>query len=149
MIPKLVHSLESTNTIGKFIIISFLSKSQNHETTEANTRAYEDILGQNISPNDQTPKNNISPTNSTDDNISMIHTSFQPSSNHPFEPDNSIHETQNRVLNIPQPTPQPISTRPMITRVQVGICKPKTFNTQKTLSLDTPLSVVEELTDKN
>lgn len=79
MTRKSVHSQESTNTLRKFIRISFPSKSQDHENIpsndhedhEANTRTSENILDENIPSNDQTPHNNISPTDS----------SSQPSSN--------------------------------------------------------------------
>lgn len=37
----------------------------------------------------------------------------------------------------------------MITRAKAGIFKPKIFNTQKTLSLETRSSVVETLNDQN
>lgn len=37
----------------------------------------------------------------------------------------------------------------MITRAKAGIFKPKIFNTQKTLSLETPSSVAEALNDQN
>lgn len=55
MVLKLVHPAESINTLRKFITVSFLPKSQDHETTEANTRTSEDINRLDTPSGDQTP----------------------------------------------------------------------------------------------
>ncbi|KAH9714583.1 hypothetical protein KPL71_020707 [Citrus sinensis] len=70
------------------------------------------------------------------DSENNTHESPQNSSS--SEPNNQIPETS-------QPTYQPRPSHPMTTRAKNGIFKPKTYNTEKSLSLDTPSSVADAL----
>ena len=86
--------------------------------------------------NEQNPDNIFDQTNSMHDSESNTHES--PQTSFPSEPNNQIRETS-------QPTYQTRPSHPMTTRAKNGIFKPKTYNTEKSLSLDTPSSVADAL----
>ncbi|KAH9687883.1 Integrase catalytic domain-containing protein [Citrus sinensis] len=56
---------------------------------------------------------------------------------------------QNQNSETSQTTPKLNSSYPMITRAKAGIFKPKAYNTEKALYLETPSSVAEALSDRN
>lgn len=139
MISKSFYFPEYTNTISQFITISFPSENQSNKAPVADSNNSENTNSPHTLPNDQNPDNNTSQTHSQNDNVSNSHASPKTSSNQP-EPKNQMPENH-------QPTPQRMSTHPIITRAKTGICKPKIYNTEKALSLETPSSVAKALND--
>ncbi|KAH9726481.1 retrovirus-related pol polyprotein from transposon RE2 [Citrus sinensis] len=138
MVSKSTHTLEPANTFSKFISVSFPSKTQNYEVTTASTSSLEDKTNLDDPSNEQNPDNNINQINSMHDNEINTPESPQTSFSNHSEPNTQIPETS-------QPTYQPGPSHPMKTRVKNGIFKSKLYNTEKSLSLDTPSSVAEAL----
>ena len=142
--PK--QSVEFTNTFSKFLTVSFPSESHSHEATIAGVNS-SDIPILEITPNDLSSDNNNEITCPVLNNASNPQSETQNPSNYSITPGNN--NLQNQTPDISQSTPQRKPSHSMITRSKAGIFKPKAFNTEKALSLDTPSSVTEALNDQN
>ena len=138
IVSKSTRTPEPANTFSKFISISFPSETQNYEVIAASTSSLEDTTNLDDPSNEQNPNNNLEQINSMHDNEISTPESQQTSFSNHFEPNTQIPETS-------QPIYQPGPSHPMTTRAKNGIFKPKLYNTEKSLSLDTPSSVAEAL----
>ncbi|KAH9704463.1 retrovirus-related pol polyprotein from transposon RE1 [Citrus sinensis] len=139
--------VELTNTFSKFLTVSFPSKSHSHEATAAGVNPSDNQNLEITPPNDLSSDNNNEITCSLLNNASNAQSGTQNPSNYSVTSGNN--HLQNQTPEMPQVTPQLKSSHPIITRAKAGTFKPKVFNTEKTLSLDTPSSVTEALNDHN
>ena len=143
--PK--QSVELSNTFSKFLTVSFPSESHSHEATTAGVNPSD---SQNL---EITPSNDLSSDNNNEITCSVLNNTSNAQSN-TQNPSNysdtfGTNHIQDQTPEMPQVTPQLKPSHPMITRAKAGIFKPKVFNIEKALSLDTPSSVTEALNDQN
>ena len=136
MTPESTHTPELINTFSKFLSISFPAATQNHEATAASTSSLDDTTSSDNLPNEHNPDNNI-------DQINSIYESEN--NTHEYTQTSFLSEPNNQIPESSQPTHQPRPSHPMTTRAKNGIFKPKVYNTEKSLSLDTPSSVADAL----
>ncbi|KAH9802307.1 hypothetical protein KPL71_001337 [Citrus sinensis] len=138
---------KSLNSFSKFITVSFPSESHSHEATTASSNSSENPIKDVIHSDDQDSDNSHNQTTPVPNSVSNTHSETQNTSDYSVALENT--EVQNQNPKMSQTTPKLNPSHPMITRAKAGIFKPKTYNIEKALSLETPSSVVEALSDKN
>ena len=137
---------ESVNSFSKFITVFFPSESHNHEATTTGSNFSRHPILDFAPSDDHNSDNSQNQTNQVPYNASSIHSETQNTSDHSVASENT--PVQNQHSQTSQTTPKLNPSHPMITKAKARIFKPKAYNTQKALSLETPSSV-EALSDKN